>query len=364
MGSIYKRGGVYWIKYYRYGKPFRESTKSHKEADAKRLLKKREGEIAGGKFPGIYFDRVTFDELKEDFLRDYRINQKKSLRRAERSAKTLEGFFSNMRVPDITTTKIDEYTDQRLEEGAANATINRELAALKRMFNLGVQQTPPKVAMVPYIRMLSENNVRKGFFEHGEFLAVKEALPEYLKTIVTFGYRFGWRVNEILSLTWDRVDLKNGIVRKETGETKNNEARTVYLNDELKEEFKALFINRRLDVPFVFLREDRPIKGFRKAWLKACSTAGVKGRLFHDLRRTAIRNMVRAGVSDTVSMKISGHKTRSVFDRYNIVSDEDLRQATLKQSAYLDGQCTDFETGTKTGTVADLDKKRKVNQNG
>jgi len=191
MGSIYKRGYVYWIKYYRSGKPYRESSESKKETDAKRLLKKREGEISSGKLPGIYFDKVRFEELAEGFLRDYRINQKKSLVRAVRSSGHLKRYFEGFRVTDITTPKIEAYIESRLEEGAANASINRELSALKRMLNLGAQQTPPKVDRVPFIPMLKENNTRKGFFEHGEFLALRNALPDYLKGFVTFAYKTG-----------------------------------------------------------------------------------------------------------------------------------------------------------------------------
>ena len=127
MGTIYKRGNTYWLKYYRNGKPYYESTGSNKEADAKRLLTKRQGEISEGKLPGVYFERVKFDELAEDLLRDYRINQKKSLVRAERSTNHLKEYFEGFKVTQITTPHIQGYIETRQNEDAANATINREL---------------------------------------------------------------------------------------------------------------------------------------------------------------------------------------------------------------------------------------------
>jgi len=362
MGSIYKRGNVCWIKYYRNGKPYRESTKSHKEADAKRLLKKREGEISEGKLPGIYFDRVTFDELAEDFLRDYRINQKKSLVRAERSVNHLNEYFEGMRVPNINNPKINDYIEKRLSKGAANATINRELSALKRMLNLGAKQTPPKVDRVPYIPMLKENNIRKGFFEHGDFLAIRNALPDYLNGFITFAYKTGWRLSEIANLKWNQVDRKLGIVRLEVGETKNDEARTVYLDEELREIFNQQWEARKNTqnlLSYVFLNDkgNERIKRFDKAWNTACRKSKIGKRYFHDLRRTAVRNMVRSGIPERVAMMISGHKTRSVFERYNIVNDQDLKLAAQRQEAYLQAQ-----TGTVSGTIHEINEKR-ANQN-
>jgi len=360
MGSIYKRGKTYWIQYYRNGKPYRETTKSKKEADAKRLLKKREGEISEGKLPGIYFDRVRFDELSEDFLMDYRINQRKSLKRAVISTGHLKRYFEGYRVPNINSPKIGAYIQSRLDEGAANASINRELAALKRMLNIGARQTPPKVDRVPYITMLKENNVRKGFFEHAEFIALRDALPFYLKGFATFAYKTGWRVSEITGLTWNQVDLDNGIVRLETGDTKNDEARTVYLDDELQEVFNVQWESRKKSrklTPHVFHGNNgnEQIKDFRGSWIAACQDARIGKRLFHDFRRTAVRNMVRAGIPEGVAMKISGHKTRSVFERYNIVNDTDLKLAAQKQAVYLESQ-----KDTISSTIHQIDEKRQV----
>jgi len=343
MGSIYKRGRIWWIKYYKNGKPFSESTGSTKKTVAKRLLEQREGEIAQGKLPGIYFDKIRFDELAEDFLRDYKINQKKSLRRAKTSVNHLKRFFTGVRVTAITTAEIRKYIETRMREGAANATINRELAALKRMLNLGAQCTPPKVDRVPHIPMLREDNVRKGFFEHWEFLALREALPDHLKGLVTFGYKTGWRKSEITNLKWSHVDMENGIVRLEPGETKNEQGRVIYLDDELKEILQkqwAVRKEKKTLLPYVFLnaKGTDKIKSFRKSWLRACRVAGIGSKIFHDLRRTAVRNMVRAGVPERVAMMISGHKTRSIFDRYNIVSDRDLKAAAKRQQEYLEKQ--------------------------
>jgi len=252
---------------------------------------------------------------------------------------------------------MQRYVEKRLSEKAANSTINRELSALKRMLNLGARQTPPKVDRVPYIPMLKEHNIRKGFFEHDDFLVLREALPSYLKGFVTFAYKIGWMLSEITGLTWNQVDRTLGIVRLEVGETKNDEARTVYLDDELKETFNRLWEARKTNVklsPWVFLNQsgtDR-IKRFDKAWKKACKDSGIGIRLFHDFRRTAVRNMVRSGIPERVAMMISGHKTRSVFDRYNIVNDQDLKLAAQRQQAYLDSQ-----TGTISGTIIDFEEK-------
>ena len=363
MGTIYKRGKTLWVQYYRNGKPYRESSKSRKETEAKKLLKKREGEISDGKLPGIYFDRIRFDELAEDLLRDYRINQKKSLVRVNRGIEHLKGHFEGFKATQINTPHIQSYIETRQDEGAANATINRELSALKRMLNMGARQTPPKVDRVPYIPMLKENNTRKGFFEHGDYLALRDALPSYLKGFATFAYKTGWRVSEISNLIWGQVDRDQGIVRLETGETKNDEGRTVYLDEELKEVFANQWESRRKSgklIPYVFPNHDDKdkIKDFRGAWDTACQYAEIGKRLFHDFRRTAIRNMVRAGIPERVAMMVSGHKTRSVFERYNIVNDTDLKMAAQRQEEYLK-----IQNKHKTATISKIDKKRGFKQN-
>jgi integrase len=205
--------------------------------------------------------------------------------------------------------------------------------------------------------MLRENNVRKGFFEHWDFIKLREALPEHLRGFITFAYKTGWRLGEISELTWDRVDLKQGVVRLDPGDSKNNEPRSVVVDAEVLEVLNRPWKLRgksRIILPFVFLngkRTDR-IKQFGKSWKTACKDAKIGKRLFHDFRRSVVRNMVRAGVPERVAMTISGHKTRSVFERYNAVSEEDLRHAAQQQSDYLNSL-----RGHNLGTIVDFKEK-------
>ena len=333
-GSIYKQKGsaVYWVKYYRNGKSFRESTRTTNKQEANDFLKQRLGEIATGNFYGPLAERVTIAELAEDFLRDYRINERKSVDDVEARWKLhLQPFFGHMRACEVSSDLVARYVDSRRQEKASNATVNREMAALKRMFRLGLQCTPPKVNRVPKIPRLAENNIRKGFLEDGQFEKIISHCPElWFRAIVEVGRTYGWRIGELLQLRVRQVDLLAKVIRLDPGTTKNRDGREVSMTQNVYALLSACVSGKQPD-DFVFTRPDgKPVLSFKKTWRNACVAAGVPNLLFHDLRRTAARNLRRAGVAEGVIMKIGGWRTRSVFERYAIVSQTDIAEAMRK----------------------------------
>jgi integrase len=359
---MWRRGNVWWIKYYRNGKVYRESSGSTKEADAQKKLRQRLGEVATGNFIGPDVEKVTVAELADDVVIDYRVNEADTLDKAIRSANRIKEFFGKTKAHSVKGDSIKQFIAQRQSDGAANGTINRELAFLKRAFNLGIESE--KITRKPYIPMLKEDNVRRGFFEYAEFVAVRDACPDYFKPVVTFAYYTGWRKEEILELCWNQIDLHAEEIRLDVGADKNEAGRVIVMDPEILETVKAQWEKRKvaeilgqsptLLCPYVFHRNGKPIGDIRDVWHNACIAVGLgqwieierkgkmakvyKGKLFHDFRRTGCRDMIRAGVPERVAMQISGHKTRSVFDRYNIVSANDLREAARKRWEHAQNQ--------------------------
>jgi integrase len=222
----------------------------------------------------------------------------------------------------------------RRNEGSANGTINRELAALKRIFNLARTSTPPKVRDVPAFPHLKESPPRKGFVEDRQYEKLTAGSGElWLRAILAVAYTFGFRRSELLKLRVRQVDLLAGTIHLDPGSTKNDDGRAVKMTHEVWE-LLAQCVRDKAPDDHVFTRSaNEPVLDFRSAWASLTTAAELPGLLFHDLRRSAVRNMVRRGVPETVAMKISGHKTRSVFDRYDVTSGADLEQAAARIEA-------------------------------
>lgn len=366
--GLYRRGNVWWAKYYVNGRPVRESTKTVKETEAKRILDERRGRAAVGAPIVPRADRVRYDELAVDLMEFYRTTGRwKNLDDVEDRLGHLTTFFKGYRAAAITPDVITRYVAKRQQEtthlvaerdetGApvryrvtSNATINRELALLRRMLRLAARRR--KILSVPAIELLAEASPRSGFFEESQYRAVAKRLAEDLQAALAIAQTYGWRMrSEVLTLERRQLDLKAGTLRLEPGTTKNREGRLVYLTPEVKALLEAQLgrveaLQKRLGkiVPYLFphmtgkRRGGEPRRGFTKAWRVACVGAGVPGRIPHDFRRTAVRNLECAGVPRSVAMKITGHKTEAVYRRYAIVSDADLQEAARKLAGAFAG---------------------------
>lgn len=342
-GSIYARKGssFLWISYPCNGKQRKESSKSANPAAAAKLLRQRLSELGAHGMTGQTFAKVTVSDLLDDLYTDYEVNGK-SVAWCELVIRChLRPFFGMRRATAIGSELIAQYVKSRRARGVKNSTINRELALLRRAFNLGAACEPPKVLRVPKIHELEENNVRKGFFTEEHFGAVMAKLSPEIGAVVEFAYYTGCRRGEILSLLWDQYDEKGGVIRLNPGETKNKDARVIPLSPELAELLKRLKKERDESwawSKFIFTRGGDRIRSFRGAWLAAVGADDEGKRFFHDLRRTGVRNLIRSGVPEKVAMMISGHKTRSVLDRYHIVQEDDLKEAMLRVSRHLKAQ--------------------------
>ncbi len=339
MGCIYKRGKTWWLKYVDHGVAKYESSGSTKHADARDLLKVREAAVVRGEPIVPRADRLTFDQAAADLEKDYEANRRRTLPELQyRLRLHLLPFFRGRRLATLSATDARAYAAGRLSEGAKPATVNRELAIVKRVFTLAAESG--KVLHRPVIPMLREANTRTGFVDADRFASIVRELSPPLQAPVRFAYATGWRLrSEVLPLQWRNVDLAAGVVRLEPGATKSGDGRTFPLTLDLR---ALLEVQRRLTdevqrgrsiiVPHVFHRDGAAIRYMKKAWAGACRRAGSPGLVPHDLRRSAVRNMLRAGINEKVAMVLCGWRTRSVLDRYHIIAEADLHEAAKKLS--------------------------------
>ena len=364
MGQVFQRSykatdgtirtcQTWTIKYFRAGRPHQEPTKYTKKTDAENLLKMREGDIAKGMPLTSQIARYRFDEAAKDIIAEYTTNRRRSLGELKRRITLhLQPWFGGRKMAEITTVDVRGFMAQRLKAGAAPASVNREVAILKRMFSLAIKAS--MLMHKPHMPMLKEDNVRAGFFDDDQVAAVLAHLPAAVQPVVRFAYITGWRIqSEVLPMQWRQVDRKLGEVRLEPGTTKNRAGRVFPFTNQLRQLFDTLWTEREAlqkhgkIVPNVFHRNGKRITSLRGAWDKACAAAGLPGRIPHDLRRSAVRNMERGGLSRSVAMQLTGHKTESVFRRYAITCEADLQEAVRR----LDRD-SDRDSGARSGAQA------------
>jgi integrase len=359
-GSIFQRAGSasFWIQYHRNGRPYRESAHTTKEKQAEKFLQERLAEVCTGNFIGPRIEKIRVSELADDLLLAYKTGTIKGQKSQEWARRRwglhLAPFLGEFRAVQLGTDLLNRYVQHRQGEAAENATINRELAFLKRAFRLALTASPAKVKHVPAFPHLSENNARQGFLADADYEKLVAGCAQtglWLRTMLAVGCSFGWRKGEVLGLRVKQVDLAARTIRLEQGTTKNNEGRTVKMTGDVYTLISACVVGKQPE-DHVFTREDgKPVLDFRKAWSNACERAGVPDLMFHDLRRTGARNLRRLGVSEGVIMAIGGWKTRTVFDRYNIIDDKDLADAAARLDAKREQQpVTEFSDSSDTVT--------------
>jgi integrase len=353
QGSLAKfSDGPNWISIYcARGKEHRESTGTPDLKLARRFHRRKLDELAAArqglkKFLAPLQQRVTVSELLDDWQADIALRGLKSARKLRYHSKPVRVHFGPMRAADVTAATVDRYVSGVLTAGKSNGTANRQTQILGAAFRLAVERG--KVIAAPKFRKLRESNIRRIFYTQDEAAAVLAAAPDYLQDALRFFHATGWRKSEVVGLTWSMVDLAAGLITLPT--SKNNRGRVLALAGDLVEIMKRREQARLVERPdgevavsdFVFHHRGRCLGDFKRSWHATLERAGlshqerdpatgvvrtVYDRTIHDFRRTAVRNLIRSGVRETVAMGVSGHKSRSVFDRYNITSTDDLREA-------------------------------------
>jgi integrase len=338
-GRIFKRGENWWISFYVDGREQRETARTTDEAKAQKYLRAKLKEVHAHEldpskpFITQHDRRRTVADLMDALKADFKIRGKASSQNLS-NIKRARADFGRLRATALTAEAVDQYMEKRLTDGDAEASINRVTQLLKQGFVLA--ELP-----APRIRRLDESgNVRRGFFSESEIRRVMANLPSALADFTLFAWLTGMRKSEIASLRWEDVD--GDCIRLRAENAKNGNARLIPLEGELSKLMARRKVARQVKVngnpvmlsALIFHREGEPIREFRKSWATACKKAGIN-RLFHDLRRSACRNMLAAGVSQVTAMALSGHKTDSMFRRYCIVSETDLRKALRATQQYL-----------------------------
>jgi integrase len=244
----------------------------------------------------------------------------------------LEPFFGGRLASRVTSDHLQEYIADRLGTGAATSTVNRELAVLKAMFRMGAESDPPKVLRVPrFPEKLREPNPRAGFVTDEEYASLQsKATHAWLRAFLAVAYNFGFRKGELLGLRVFQIDLKARTIRLLPGTTKNDLGRTVVMTEEVHKLLSECVKGKQPEDAVFTRGNGEPVEDLRGTWKALTKAAGLSGLLVHDLRRSAVRRMVRRGISKHVAKRISGHKTDSVFDRYDIVDPQDLADAARK----------------------------------
>lgn len=348
LDKFKKTGKIrYWINFKIPGGKYRRefvsnSIEDARAADGKRKVQKKEGRI----FDMLPEARLTFNELTEWYLALTSIKDLGYYKDLRNNLGSFNQVFGATLINDVTPEDLKEYQLKRKKEGYADSYIDKHTGAARTMVNRAFENGKingdglKPFRLVKRLLKNSRANARDRVLTIEEYQAVFKKLPIHLKPIWAMGYYTGMRLDEILSLVWDKVDFQRGFIHLEASDTKDNEKRSVPIVDELRRHLEQ--IPRGLHEDHVFLYRGKPVKDIRTGLKNACEKANVLygqktkgGIIFHDLRHTFNTNMRKAGVTESVIMEITGHATREMFDRYNTIDAGDKKQGVNQLSFFL-----------------------------
>ena len=337
-GGLYKRGQVWWMRYYRDGVAYSLSCRTTVKAEAQARLRHEMKSVRGEEWLAPAKRKTPILSLVRDSVRAYRTAGKREMAHdaQKRWLCHLSKFFRDVPAVALGTKQMQEYIAKRTQEGAAVATINRELQVLRRAYKVALEHEPPKIARMPRFKLPPEDNARMVFIDRDLAEKLKQAAATrglWQRTLIEMGLLFGWRRGEMLGLKVGDVDLVEGVVR--LGHTKNGEPREVPITRGLRVFLEALTVGREKDTA---LFPCPKLGTFYTEWEHICKFAGVKagkkgGIVPHDMRRTSARAKRAAGVDTSITMDLMGWKTTKMFARYAIVDRADKLEALERQEA-------------------------------
>jgi integrase len=336
-----KESAIWWIRFSVRRKRFAFSSGTANKSEAQRIKRDKLAEAGRGHVSWLDAERYTFEDLIGLVYTDHALNGKADTCHLDYSFGKLREVFGHSLAMEITADRLEKYAAGRQAGGIAPATVNVELAFLQRAYNLAIKAG--RLYTKPAFPFFRVRNARSGFFERPELEAIRDRLPAPLRPAIETAYITGWRLrSEILTRQWQHVDFVGGWLRLEPGEGKTGEPRAFPLLPELRTVLEAqraytdqVERERGWIVPWVFHRRGKPIRTMQVSWEKARKEAGLPNRLMHDLRRTAVRNLERAGVSRSAAMAMVGHRSEGVYRRYAIVSEGDLKNGAAKLGTLL-----------------------------
>lgn len=340
FGSVYLRltkdGKERWHIYYRSdGKRIRKAVKgAQNRADALKVLQVEVADSFRGKY-GFKKERkrITLRELASIFLEKYSKVHKLSWRSDVSIVNKLDPYFGDKFLDEITPGEIDDFKAARLEEGRTKSKVNRDLALLRKMFNVAIDWGHVEASPMGKVRFFSEkDNLKERILSGPEEVRLLKACPRYLRTVVLTALYTGMRRGEILGLRWSQVDLRTSQIRVER--TKSGRIRLIPLGERLRGELLMLKAeNPSAEFVFLYPATRRPMTDVKRAFLTATRQAGIKGLRFHDLRHTYASRLVANGVDIITVRDLLGHHSVEVTQRYTHSNEAQKRLAvdTLEQ---------------------------------